>query len=167
MAGEGTNPGEVLGGKYRVERVIGRGGMGVVVAARHVALHQAVAIKLLPDEQAKDAENVARFMREARAVVRLKSEHAIKVTDVGRRKNGAPYFVMELLEGEDLDTMVTRGPLPIADAVDYVIQACEAVAEAHALGIIHRDLKPRNLFLSMRRDGRRIVKVLDFGLAKP
>jgi serine/threonine-protein kinase len=164
---EGTNPGDVLGGKYRVERVIGRGGMGIVVAARHLALHQIVAIKVLPDEQAKDVESVARFLREARAVVRLKSEHAIKVTDVGRRKSGAPYFVMELLEGEDLDMLVTRGPLPVADAVDYVLQACEAVAEAHALGIIHRDLKPRNLFLSLRRDGKRIVKVLDFGLAKP
>jgi serine/threonine protein kinase len=167
MASEGTNPGEVLGGKYRVEKVIGRGGMGVVVAARHLALHQAVAIKILPDDQAKDAESVARFMREARAVVRLKSEHAIKVTDVGRRKSGAPYFVMELLEGEDLDVVVSRGPLPISDAVDYILQACEAVAEAHALGIVHRDLKPRNLFLSTRRDGKRIVKVLDFGLAKP
>ena len=167
MASEGTNQGEVLGGKYRVERVIGRGGMGVVVAARHLALHQAVAIKLLPDEQAKDAENVARFLREARAVVRLKSEHAIKVTDVGRRKSGAPYFVMELLEGEDIDTMISRAPLHVTDAVDYILQACEAVAEAHAIGIIHRDIKPRNLFLSTRRDGKRVVKVLDFGLAKP
>jgi eukaryotic-like serine/threonine-protein kinase len=166
MVSEG-NPGEVLGGKYRIERVIGRGGMGVVVAARHVTLHQTVAIKLLPDDQAKDAENVARFLREARAVVRLKSEHAIKVTDVGRRKSGAPYFVMELLEGEDLDAIITRGPLRVSDVVDWILQACEAVAEAHALGIIHRDLKPRNLFLAKRVNGKSLVKVLDFGLAKP
>jgi serine/threonine-protein kinase len=161
--------GDVIGEKYVVERVIGQGGMGIVLAARHAELQQRVAVKVLPDSQADDGEMVERFMREARAAARLKSEHAVKVIDVGRRKrSGAPYIVMELLQGEDLGALVERGgQLAIPDAVDFVLQACEAVAEAHALGIIHRDLKPRNLFLSMRIGGARpIVKVLDFGLAK-
>jgi len=166
-AKEAIGPGYVLGDKYRIERPIGRGGMAVVFAAKHLALGQSVAIKLLPEENARDPELVARFMREARAVVRLKSEHAIKVMDVGRRKNGAPYFVMELLDGEDLDKILSRGLVAISDAVDWVLQACEAVAEAHAMGIVHRDLKPTNMFLTRRRDGRPVVKVLDFGLAKP
>jgi serine/threonine-protein kinase len=158
--------GDVLGGKYRIERVIGQGGMGVVAAARHTELQQRVAIKVLPAHLAPDDEVVERFMREARAAARLRSEHAVKVVDVGTRQNGSPYIVMELLEGEDLGALSERGPLPIADAVDYILQACEAVAEAHALGILHRDLKPRNMFLSKRLNGHPFVKVLDFGLAK-
>lgn len=158
--------GDVLGGKYRVERVIGQGGMGIVVAARHTELHQRVALKLLLADQLDDKDLVERFMREARAVARLKSEHAVKVIDVGKRSNGSPYIVMELLEGNDLGHVVERTPLPVPVAVDYLLQACEAVAEAHALGIVHRDLKPRNLFLSARVHGKPHVKVLDFGLAK-
>jgi serine/threonine-protein kinase len=158
--------GEVLDGKYTVEKVLGQGGMGFVVSARHRELHQRVAIKLLLQTHAKDPELVERFLREARAAARLKSEHAVKVLDVGRRRNGSPFIVMELLVGEDLGAVVERGPLPMGDAIDYVLQACEAVAEAHSLGIVHRDLKPRNLFLSQRVGGRPLVKVLDFGLAK-
>jgi len=158
--------GDVLGGKYRVERVIGQGGMGVVVAARHTELQQRVALKLVPADQLHDKELVERFMREARAAARLKSDHSVKVIDVGKRTNGSPYIVMELLEGSDLGQVVERSPLPVPDAVDYILQVCEAVAEAHALGIVHRDLKPRNLFLSARVHGKPHVKVLDFGLAK-
>jgi serine/threonine protein kinase len=161
-----VKPGDVLDGKYSVERVLGQGGMGIVVAARHKELHQRVAIKLLPPSHAKDPELVERFLREARAAARLKSEHAVKVLDVARRRNGSPFIVMELLNGEDLGAVVERGALPIPDAIDYILQACEAVAEAHALGIVHRDLKPRNLFLTSRVGGRPLVKVLDFGLAK-
>ena len=159
-------PGDLLGGKYRIERVIGQGGMGVVAAARHTELHQRVAIKVLPAHLATDKDLVERFMREARAAARLRSEHAVKVVDVGARSNGSPYIVMELLEGQDLGALVERGPVSIPDAVDYILQACEAVAEAHALGIVHRDLKPRNLFLTAKLHGRALVKVLDFGLAK-
>jgi hypothetical protein len=159
-------PGDVLGGKYRIERVIGQGGMGIVAAARHIELHQRVAIKVLPVHLTPDADLVERFMREARAAARLRSEHAVKVVDVGARSNGSPYIVMELLEGEDLGALSERGPLPIPVAVDYILQACEAVAEAHALGILHRDLKPRNLFLTTKLHGKPLVKVLDFGLAK-
>ena len=160
-------PGDVLGGKYRIERIIGQGGMGIVAAARHAELNRRVAIKVLPAHLTPDDELVERFMREARAAARLRSEHAVKVVDVGSRSNGSPYIVMELLEGEDLGALSERiGPLPIADSVDYILQTCEAVAEAHALGILHRDLKPRNLFLATRLHERPLVKVLDFGLAK-
>lgn len=159
-------PGDVLGGKYRIERIIGQGGMGIVAAARHAELHQRVAIKVLPAHLTPDKDLVERFMREARAAARLRSEHAVKVVDVGARSNGSPYIVMELLDGEDLGALSERGPLPIAESVDYILQTCEAVAEAHALGILHRDLKPRNLFLTTRLHGKPLVKVLDFGLAK-
>ena len=165
-AKEEIRPGDLLGGKYRIERVIGQGGMGVVAAARHTELLQRVAIKVLPTHLADDKDLVERFMREARAVARLRSEHAVKVVDVGARSNGSPYIVMELLEGEDLGKMLERGPLRVVDAVDYILQACEAIAEAHSLGIVHRDLKPTNLFLSKKLDGGAHVKVLDFGLAK-
>ena len=165
-AKEEIRPGDLLGGKYRIERVIGQGGMGVVAAARHTELHQRVAIKVLPTHLADDKDLVERFMREARAIARLRSEHAVKVVDVGTRSNGSPYIVMELLEGEDLGQMLERGPLRVVDAVDYILQACEAIAEAHSLGIVHRDLKPTNLFLSKKLDGGAHVKVLDFGLAK-
>jgi serine/threonine-protein kinase len=112
-------------------------------------------------------EASARFMREARAAGRLTSEHVCRVSDVGRFESGAPYIVMEYLEGYDLGTMLKkRGPLRVTSAVDYVIQACEGLAEAHAQGIVHRDLKPDNLYLSARADGGRIVKVLDFGISK-
>jgi eukaryotic-like serine/threonine-protein kinase len=161
-----VKPGDVLGGKYRVERVLGEGGMGLVVAARHVELRQRVAVKVLKREMLDDGDQVERFMREARAAVRLRSEHSARVTDVGRLKNGAPFMVMELLTGEDLGQALTRGPLAIATAVDYVLQACEAIAEAHAFGVIHRDIKPGNLYLTRRMNGQPLIKVLDFGLAK-
>jgi hypothetical protein len=161
-----VSPGEVLAGKFKVERVLGAGGMGVVVAARHLELDERVAVKFLHPEALLSGEGAARFVREARAAVKIKSEHVARVIDVGRLENGAPYIVMEYLEGSDLAARVDQGPLPIEDAVDYVVQACDAMAEAHALGIVHRDLKPANLFLIRRSDGAGIVKVLDFGISK-
>jgi serine/threonine-protein kinase len=159
--------GEVLAGKYVVERVLGQGGMGVVVAARHIGLDERVAVKFLLPELLAGGEAVARFLREARATVHIKNEHIAKVTDVGQLESGAPYMVMEYLEGVDLAALLqTQGVLPIADAVDFVVQASEVVAEAHVLGIIHRDLKPSNLMRVMRRDGSPCIKVLDFGISK-
>src|SRR5262249_12081528 len=145
----GTTPvGEVLLGKYRVDRILGVGGMGYVVAATHLHLNQPVALKLMLPELAGNAELVQRFLHEGRAAVRLRSEHVCRIADVGTLENGAPYIVMEYLEGADLATIKRQqGPTPLATAIDYVLQACEAIAEAHATGIVHRDLKLENLFL--------------------
>ena len=163
----GVQPGQILLGKYRIERVLGIGGMGVVVAATHVHLEDRVAIKFLLPQALENGEAAARFIREARAAVRIKSEHVARVSDVGRLENGAPYMVMEYLEGTDLTGLVKQnGPLPIDDAVEALLQACEAIAEAHALHIVHRDLKPANLFMIRRADGTPSVKVLDFGISK-
>ena len=157
--------GEVLAGKYRIERVLGQGGMGVVVAAMHLQLNQRVAIKLLL--QGATPEVVERFLREARAAVRLKCQHVARVIDVGALPNGAPYMVMEYLEGSDLSGVVrATGALSVHDAVEYLLHACEAIGEAHSAGIIHRDLKPANLFLTRAADGTSTVKVLDFGISK-
>src|SRR5579864_4643876 len=146
-----VKPGEVLAGKYRVERVLGEGGMGVVVAATNLALGSTVAIKLLRPSAVQNPEALGRFQREAQAASKLKSEHVASVTDLGNLPDGRPYMVMEYLQGVDLADYLEAqmkkpggGPLPIAEAVDYVMQACEAIVEAHAAGIIHRDLKPRN-----------------------
>jgi eukaryotic-like serine/threonine-protein kinase len=158
--------GDVLDGKYAVERVLGTGGMGMVVAARHVDLGQRVALKFMLKEAMADPANVERFAREARAAVQLLSPHTARVLDVGKLHNGEPYMVMEYLEGEDLDALVQNGPLRPDVAVEYMLQACEAFAEAHAKGIVHRDIKLKNLFLTKSIDGRALVKVLDFGLAK-
>ncbi|RYZ04570.1 MAG: serine/threonine protein kinase [Myxococcales bacterium] len=159
--------GDVLAGKFRIERVLGVGGMGMVVSAMHVHLDERVAIKFLLPEALGNAEAVARFGREARAAVKIKSEHVARVIDVGALESGAPYMVMELLRGQDLSNLLRdRGALPVATAVQYVLQACEALAEAHAIGIVHRDLKPANLFVTARADGTPCVKVLDFGISK-
>jgi len=158
--------GSVIGGRFRVEQILGAGGMGVVVAATHLELGHRVAIKLLRDEMAQSPVIVERFLREAKAVVGLRTEHVCRVTDTGRLDTGAPYIVMEMLEGVDLQRTIARSPLPLTTAVEYVLQACVALAEAHAAGIIHRDLKPANLFVTRRLDGGPLVKVLDFGIAK-
>jgi serine/threonine protein kinase len=163
----GVREGDVLAGKYRVERVLGIGGMGVVVAAQHLQLDMKVAIKFLLPGMLANQEVVGRFAREARAAVRITSEHVVRVLDVGTLDTGAPYMVMEYLEGGDLATWLNeRGPLPIDQAVEFVLQACIAVADAHGLGIVHRDLKPANLFCIRRSDGHLVVKVLDFGISK-
>jgi serine/threonine-protein kinase len=163
----GVRVGDVLAGKYRVDRVLGVGGMGVVVAAHHLQLETRVAIKFLATQMVQVPEAVARFEREARAAVRIASEHVARVLDVGTLESGSPYMVMEFLDGADLSTRLKEsGPLPIPEAVELLLQACEAIAEAHTLGIVHRDLKPANLFCTIRPDGLPCVKVLDFGISK-
>jgi eukaryotic-like serine/threonine-protein kinase len=162
-----VQPGEIIARKYQVESILGSGGVGVVVAARHVQLGERVALKFLHPEAASSTTDMARFLREARAAVRLKNEHAARVIDVGTLENGCPFIVMEFLTGTDLGVLLDQvESVPPMEAADYVLQACEAVAEAHALGIVHRDLKPSNLFLTERADGSPLIKVLDFGIAK-
>jgi serine/threonine-protein kinase len=162
-----VQPGQVLAGKYRVERVLGQGGMGVVVAAHHLQLDSKVALKFLLPEMLANREAVVRFEREARAAVKITNEHVARVLDVGTLESGAPYMVMELLDGTDLAAWLNeRGVLPIDQAVEFLLHACVAVAEAHGLGIVHRDLKPANLFCVRRADGQLSVKVLDFGISK-
>lgn len=159
--------GDILAGKYRIDEVLAVGGMGVVVAARHIQLDERVAIKFLLPDMLTDNDAVARFKREARAAVKIKSEHVVRVSDVATLDNGSPYMVMEYLEGGDLAAWLgKRGALPVEQAVEFVLQACEAIAEAHTLGIVHRDLKPTNLFVIHRPDGTLCVKVLDFGISK-
>jgi serine/threonine protein kinase len=159
--------GDVIAGKYRIEAVIGEGGMGVVAAAQHLRLEQLVAIKFVLPSMIGSRMVVERFLREARATVRLKSAHAARVLDVDTLESGVPYMVMEHLEGADLAQILRlHGPLPIDVASNYAIQACEAVAEAHSLGIIHRDIKPQNLFLTRGVGSSPLIKVLDFGISK-
>ncbi len=154
----------VLGGKYRIEGVLGAGGMGVVMAAEHVGLGRKVALKFLVPGQGVE---FARFAREARAAARIESEHVARVNDVGALESGVAYMVMERLEGEDVGAHARRAsPLPVAEAVHYALQACDAIAAAHAAHVIHRDLKPSNLFLARCADGTRLIKVLDFGISK-
>jgi serine/threonine-protein kinase len=162
-----VHEGDVLAGKYRVERVLGTGGMGVVVAATHLVMGERVALKVLLPE-AMDRPDVApRFLREARTALRIQSEHVAHVLDVGVLETGTPYLVMEHLEGADLRALLRiRKHFDAADAVEIALQVADALAEAHAQGVVHRDLKPSNLFLTERADGRPVVKVLDFGIAK-
>jgi serine/threonine-protein kinase len=159
--------GDVIAAKYRVEHVLGRGGMGVVVAARHLALRERVAIKILLPQPGVMRDLKARSVHEGRAAMRIRSEHVVRVYDIGVLETGEPFLVMEHLSGTDLGALLAReGPLRTEDATEYLLQAIEALAEAHARGIIHRDLKPGNLFLSRHADGSPLVKVLDFGIAK-
>lgn len=158
--------GDVLEGKYVVESVLGEGGMGVVLRANHKVLGEPVAIKVLHPASVEHPEVVERFFREARIAAKLRSPHVARTIDVGTLQNGAPFIVMEYLEGEDLSERISRDTLPISTSVDFVLQAMEALAEAHSLGVIHRDLKPANLFLERHRNGRQSVKILDFGISK-
>jgi eukaryotic-like serine/threonine-protein kinase len=161
-------PGEILASKYRIEAVLGEGGMGVVVAAKHLDLDQKVALKFLLPAATREPALVERFVREARASVRLKSPHVARTLDTGRLENGRPYIVMEFLDGRDLaaELRARNAPLSVEEAASYVLQACDALSEAHALGIVHRDLKPANLFLTRGHDGHAHVKILDFGISK-
>jgi hypothetical protein len=159
--------GDLLAGRYRVERVLGAGGMGVVVAARHVALGERVAVKFLLPGGAAHPDTLARFLREGRAAARIRSEHVARVYDAGVLESGDPYLVLEYLEGSDLAAVLrARGPLPPGEAALFVLQACEGLAAAHARGIVHRDLKPGNLFLTRRAEGSPRVVVIDFGVSK-
>ncbi len=157
-------PGEVIEGKYRVEKVLGEGGMGVVLAAHHELLDQKVAVKVLT---ATDPKAMSRFSLEAKATAQLKSEHVARIMDVGVLPDGAPFMVMEYLEGCDLEELLRlNGRLPVEETVGYVIDALDGLAQAHALEIIHRDIKPANLFLAVQTSGTSIVKLVDFGISK-
>ena len=160
-------PGDVIAGKYRIDGVLGTGGMGIVFAATHLHLERMVAVKVMRAGLGEFPGAVQRLVLEAKLAARLRSEHACKVLDVGTLPDGAPYVVMEHLEGCDLATMLgQQGPFPTATAVDFILEACEALAEAHALQIVHRDLKPENLFVARGLDGTPSIKVLDFGISK-
>jgi serine/threonine-protein kinase len=164
----GVCTGQIIAGRYRVDGVLGVGGMGVVVAATHVHLDDRVALKLPLPATLGDPSAVARFIEEARAASRIKSGHVARVLDVGTLENGSPYIVMECLQGIDLSVRLQQhGPLAALEAVDLVLQACEALAQVHALGMVHRDVKPSNLFCSQEADGRPFVKLLDFGISTP
>ncbi len=159
--------GEILGGRYAIERCLGGGGMASVYRAIHTGLDQPVAVKIVSPQIRELPGVVSRFMREARAATRLKGEHVVRVFDVGTKEDGAPYLVMELLEGKDLGELLDEGYKPtVEEAVDYVLQACEALAEVHGLGIVHRDLKPANLFITRGPDGRTCLKLIDFGISR-
>ncbi len=158
--------GEIVAEKYEILRVLGRGGLGVVYAAKHLLLGEDVAIKFLRADHAREARVVARFTREARSAAKIRSEHVARVLDVATT-DGVPYIVMEHLGGSDLMAYLRQqGKLPVEEAALFVLQACEALAEAHSLGIVHRDLKSANIFLTHRADGSPCIKVLDFGISK-
>jgi serine/threonine protein kinase len=160
-------PGTILLGKYRIDALIGSGGMGNVVRASHLYLHQAFAIKILLPQMVESESTKQRFLREAQATVKLKGEHCARVMDVGVTPEGAPFMVMEYLEGYDLNQILRHhGPQQPAIVVDLILQACEGIAEAHALGIVHRDIKPSNFFVTRRPDGSMLLKILDFGISK-
>jgi eukaryotic-like serine/threonine-protein kinase len=161
-------PGTIVAGKYRVDRTLAEGGMGVVVAATHLHLQQSVALKFLRGGNvSSEWDALARFSGEAKAVAQLRSEHVAHVLDAGVTDDGTPYMVMEYLEGRSLArALQTQGPFDVASAAEYVIQACEGLAEAHSQGIVHRDIKPFNLFLVERSPGWHAIKIVDFGISK-
>lgn len=159
-------PGSVIGGRYRVVRRVGQGGMGAVYEALHVELGRSVAVKLMLKSFTANAEFVRRFANEARAATRIGHPGIVDVLDLGTDAHGT-YLAMELLEGEELEHCLRReGQLSVARAVQLVRELADAVAAAHDAGIVHRDLKPANVFLAAGRHGKTTVKVLDFGIAK-
>lgn len=159
--------GDILAGKYCIERTLGLGGMGAVFAANHLILGKIVAVKVLLPSQMHQADAALRFLREGRAASQIQSEHVAKVLDVGTHGVGLPFLVMEFLEGEDLASRIQRlGPQPLHDVAAWVLQVCEVMEEAHAKGIVHRDIKPSNIFIARRPNGRELIKVLDFGISK-
>jgi serine/threonine-protein kinase len=166
LSAEDCAIGEVVAGKYLIEGVIGRGSMGVVVRATHLGFDELVALKFIRPEMRKIDGIVSRFAREAKASVRIRNEHAVNVLDVGVADPIGPFFVMEYLEGINLEELVdSQGPFDPATACKFILQACEALAAAHAQGIIHRDIKPQNMFLAWQGRLERI-KILDFGISK-
>ena len=163
---QGLRSGQVIDGRYAVETLLGAGGMGVLARARHRVLGTSVVIKLLRAPEV-DEETLHRFLREARAGAALDSAFVARVLDAGIMENGRPYLVLEHLEGSDFAELLSKsGPLSVPDAVRYALQAAEALSVAHSRGIVHRDIKPANLFLADSTDGSRMLKVLDFGIAK-
>ncbi len=162
-----VEPGTLVEGKYRVESVLARGGMGEVVAARHTQLDELVALKFLSVPDGEDKVFRERFLREARVTAKLRGRHVVRLMDFGVDEHGRPFLVMELLVGETLRAKLAReGPLPVPVVIDYGIQVCHGLAEAHQSGVVHRDLKPSNLFLTRDVDGSDLVKIVDFGLSK-
>jgi serine/threonine protein kinase len=163
----GVQVGQVFLGKYRVESILGHGAMGIVAKCTHLTLNEAIAIKMLRKEVLSDRDAHERFMREAQAAAKLRSEYVARVTDVGTFENNVPYIVMEFLDGLDLDALLDeRGALQAPWASELMLQAAEALAEAHSINIVHRDVKPSNLFVTWRPDGSALIKVLDFGISK-
>ncbi len=159
--------GSVVADKYRIERLIGRGGMGAVYEATNVSIGKRVALKFLDRDAAKDADAVARFQREAEAAGVVESAHIVHIFDSGTSDDGRPFLVMELLSGEDLRAHLKReGRMPVADAIHVTGQVLRALARAHVAGIVHRDLKPDNVFLCRRDDDAMFVKIVDFGISK-
>jgi hypothetical protein len=162
------SPGKLVAGKYRIGRLLGRGDAGYTVLANQVALEQPVVLKFMHAWSANEnPEEAARFLDQARAAARIRSDHVVRVSDTGALEDGAPYIVMEYLEGQGLDALLQeRRPLPVAHAVAYAMQAIEGLGEAHAAGLVHRDLKPTNLLLTQRTDGSVGIKVLGFGVSR-
>jgi tRNA A-37 threonylcarbamoyl transferase component Bud32 len=160
-------PGNVVAGKFRVERTVGEGGMAVVVAATHIHLEQLVAVKFFRGDLVADQEAAARFTREAKAAAQIRSEYVARVLDAGVTEDEIPYIAMEYLEGRALDKVLAEdGRLNVQMAVEIAVQACEGLAEAHARGVVHRDIKPSNLFLVERAHSWQMIKILDFGISK-
>jgi serine/threonine-protein kinase len=157
----------LAGGKYRIEGPIGQGGMSTVYAARDTVLDRAVAIKLVQADTGDTPQLHERMFREARAVAQLESDHIVRILEIGQAEDGRPFIVMERLEGRDLHAhLASQGRLPYAEAVHYALQAAEGLAHAHQAGIVHRDIKPSNMFLARRANGQRVLKLLDFGIAR-
>lgn len=160
-------PGGLVAGKYRIDSMLGEGGMGTVWAATHVELNQRVALKLISSELSRSPDLLARFRAEAKAAAQLSSRYVVRMYDSGVTEDGRPYIAMEFLTGESLEDRLTRvGALPLGTTVRIVSQVCRALKVAHAQGIIHRDLKPANIFLATTGDDEEVAKVLDFGIAK-
>ncbi|MGC4094043.1 MAG: protein kinase [Polyangiaceae bacterium] len=159
--------GQVLLDKYRIEELIGTGGIGFVMSATNIGLEERVALKFLRPEFISNEEAVRRFTNEARLAAKLQSPHVTRVLDITSAEGVGPFIVMELLEGRDLNQILyEEGALPVERAVDYVLQACDALSAAHSRNIVHRDVKPDNLFLARQQQGADVIKILDFGISK-
>ncbi len=161
-------PQGLVAGKYRLTRLLGRGGMGAVWEGTHTSLGTRVAVKFIDAEYAESPEARSRFENEARAAAKLRSKHVVEVYDHGVSEDGRPFIVMEYLQGEPLDKRLDRvGRLPAKETAHLMLQVCRALTKAHAAGVVHRDLKPENVFLVWDdEEGTDVVKVVDFGIAK-
>ena len=162
-----VKPGDLLVGKYRIEELIGTGGIGFVMSATNVGLDEKVALKFLRPEFLSSDEAVHRFTNEARLAAKIQHPNVARVLDIESADEVGPFIVMELLVGRDLNQILQQeGPMPVARAVDYVLEACAALSAAHARDIVHRDVKPDNLFVAHQQQGADVLKILDFGISK-